>query len=374
MTFYKTMVATAAAAFLAASLPASAEDRVTLSTWTSPKHATSRAHIDYANMTEEQFPDAFDFKYFSGGALLGPKPTLSGLRDGVASLGLLAFTYFPAELPYAQLVADMALLGDNHFVMAAASTEFAMMNCEPCKAEFEDAGIVLLTGISTAPYVLLTSDPITSVEDMKGVKIRTAGSAWDRWATHVGASPVNVPSSEMYDALSHGIVTAAIQPIGALKGHSLLEVTKHLTKLPLGTYHSGSIFAASPAFWKGLSAEERSQIMANMPQAFAIAERNYYDDDQTVLVESSALGLTVHEPDPAFLADMVSFRTNDLEEVAKIAKTKHGIENPEPLIEKYLELVNKWTALVEPIGYDTDAFAKLLEQEIYSKIDFASYP
>ncbi|MBV1867526.1 MAG: C4-dicarboxylate TRAP transporter substrate-binding protein [Marinosulfonomonas sp.] len=374
MTICKTLVATAAAAFLAASLPAVAEERVTLSTWTSPKHATSLGHIAYAELTEKEFPDAFDFKYFSGGALLGAKPTLSGLRDGVASMGLLAFTYFPAELPYAQLVADMALLGDNHFVMAAASTEFAMMHCDPCKAEFEKAGIVLLTGISTAPYVLLSSEEITTVEQMKGVKIRTAGSAWDRWATHVGASPVNVPSSEMYDALSHGIVSAAIQPIGALKGHSLIEVTKHLTTLPLGTYHSGSVFAASPAFWKGLSGEQRSQLMSNIPEAMAITESFYYEHDQTVLVEAAGLGLTVHEPSPEFLADMVAFRTADLAEVAEIAKTKHGIADPQPLIAKYLELVTKWTALLEPIGTDTEAYGKLLDQEIYSKIDFASYP
>ena len=374
MTFYKTLVASAAAAFIAASVPAIAEERVTLSTWTSPKHATSLGHIAFAEMTEKEFPDAFDFKYFSGGALLGAKPTLSGLRDGVASIGLLAFTYFPAELPYAQLVADMALLGDNHFVMAAASTEFAMMHCAPCQAEYAKAGIVQLTGISTAPYVLLSSKPITSVADVKGVKIRTAGSAWDRWATHVGASPVNVPSSEMYDALSHGIVSAAIQPIGALKGHSLIEVTKHLTTLPLGTYHSGSVFAASPSFWKGLSGEQRAQLISNLPEAMAITEGYYYEHDQTVLAEAGGLGLTVHEPSAEFLADMVAFRTDDLAEVAKIAKTKHKIANPEPLIEKYLELVQKWTALMEPVGTDLDAYGKLLDQEIYSKIDFANYP
>ena len=89
--------------------PALAEKRVTVSNWTSPNHATSRGHAAFAEMTEAEFPDAFDFKVFAGGALLGPKPTLSGLRDGVADVGLLAFTYFRSEMPYAQLVADMAL-------------------------------------------------------------------------------------------------------------------------------------------------------------------------------------------------------------------------------------------------------------------------
>ena len=140
--------------------PALAEKRVTISNWTSPNHATSRGHAAFAEMTEAEFPDAFDFKLFTGGALLGPKPTLSGLRDGVADVGLLA------------------LLGEDHYAMAGATSEFVMLHCQPCKDEFAKNGMVALSGISTAPYVLLTTVPIVEIADMKGVKLRTGGSGW----------------------------------------------------------------------------------------------------------------------------------------------------------------------------------------------------
>tara|TARA_R110002124_G_scaffold287027_1_gene469963 strand:+ start:1914 stop:3044 length:1131 start_codon:yes stop_codon:yes gene_type:complete len=357
--------------------PALAEKRVTVSNWTSPNHATSRGHAAFAEMTEAEFPDAFDFKVFAGGALLGPKPTLSGLRDGVADVGLLAFTYFRSEMPYAQLVADMALLGDDHYAMAGATTEFVMLNCQPCQDEFAKNGMVTLSGISTAPYVLLTTEPIVEVADMKGVKVRTGGSVWDRWATRLGAEPVNVPSSEMYDTMSHGVVTAAVQPIGALKGHSLIEVAKHLTALPLGTYHSGSIFAISPKFWKSLSAEEREQFTAKLPEAVAQSEVNYETDDLTVLDEVADLGLTVHEPSPEFLQDLVDFRTSDLEEIARISREERGIEEPEELIATYRALIEKWHGLVkplQPIRDNPQPYADLLRQEVYSKIDLATYP
>jgi TRAP-type C4-dicarboxylate transport system substrate-binding protein len=57
--------------------------------------------------------------------------------------------------------------------------------------------MVALSGISTAPYVLLTTKPIIDIADMQGVKLRIGGSVWDRWAVRLGAEPVNVPSSEM---------------------------------------------------------------------------------------------------------------------------------------------------------------------------------
>ena len=98
MRLTKTLTILAASAVLTAT-PVLAEKRVTISNWTSPNHATSRGHAAFADMTEAEFPDAFDFKLFAGGALLGPKPTLSGLRDGVADVGLLALTYFRSEMP-----------------------------------------------------------------------------------------------------------------------------------------------------------------------------------------------------------------------------------------------------------------------------------
>lgn len=357
--------------------PALAEKRVTVSSWTSPNHATSRGHAAFAEMTEAEFPEAFDFKLFAGGALLGAKPTLSGLRDGVADVGILALTYFSSEMPYAQLVADLALLGDDHYAMLGATSEFVMLHCQPCKDEFAKNGMVALSGISTAPYVLLTTKPIVEIADMKGVKIRTGGSVWDRWSVRLGAEPVNVPSSEMYDTMSHGVVTAAVQPIGALKGHSLIEVAKHLTKLPLGTYHTGAIFALSPKFWKSLSAEEREKFAKNLPEAVAQTEVYYETDDLDVLKEAANLGLTIHEPSPEFLQDLIDFRTADLEEIARIARESRGIEDPEPLIATYRELIEKWHGLVEslhPIRDNPQPYADLLRQEIYSKIDLATYP
>jgi TRAP-type C4-dicarboxylate transport system substrate-binding protein len=370
------MLALMTAAALAAT-PALAEKRVTITSWTSPNQAISRGHAAYAEMTEAEFPDAFDFKLFTGGALLGAKPTLSGLRDGVADVGVLALTYFYSEMPYAQLVADMALLGDDHYVMAGATSEFVMLHCQPCKDEFARNGMVALSGISTAPYVLLSVKPIVDIGDMKGLKLRTGGSVWDRWATRLGAEPVNVPTSEMYDTLSHGVVSAAVQPIGALKGHSLIEVAKHLTTLPLGTYHSGAVFALSPRFWESLSLEEREQFARNLPEAVAQTEVFYETDDLEVLKEAADLGLTVHEPSPAFLQDLIDFRVTDLDEVARIAREDRGLEDADALIATYRELIAKWQGLVEPLQPIRDnpqPYADLLRQEIYSKIDLATYP
>ena len=96
-----------------------------------------------------------------------------------------------------------------------------------------------------------------------------------------------------------------------------------------------------------------------------------------MLKEAGGLGLQVHQPSPEFLQDLIDFRTADLEEIARISREERGIEDPEPLIATYRELIEKWHGLVEPLHPIRDnpqPFADLLRQEIYSKIDLATYP
>ena len=47
----------------------------------------------------------------------------------------------------------------------------------------------------------MCSSPMKSLKDLKGKRLRTAGAALSRWAESIGAVPVNVPSSEMYQGV-----------------------------------------------------------------------------------------------------------------------------------------------------------------------------
>src|SRR3546814_20907787 len=58
--------------------------------------------------------DLLTFKLFTGGALLGAKATLDGVRDGVADVGHVAYTYFPASFPRAQLLNELSMVGTNN--------------------------------------------------------------------------------------------------------------------------------------------------------------------------------------------------------------------------------------------------------------------
>jgi TRAP-type mannitol/chloroaromatic compound transport system substrate-binding protein len=56
---------------------------------------------------------------------------------------------------------------------------------------------------------IMSKVPIRSLEDLKGIKIRTAGGLTSTLFTKLGASPVKLPGSELYTGLDTGVVDAA---------------------------------------------------------------------------------------------------------------------------------------------------------------------
>ena len=78
-------------------------------------------------------------------------------------------------------------------------------------------------------------DPIKSVDDLKGQKIRAADRTISLMVTALGASPISVPSTENYQAISQGLVTGSVANVIQMIVFRIAEVSKYqLFEIPLG--------------------------------------------------------------------------------------------------------------------------------------------
>jgi hypothetical protein len=68
-----------------------------------------------------------------------------------------------------------------------------------------------------------------------------------------------------------------------------------------------------------------------------------------------------------------AFVKEDVKVIAKQFADDYGVQNTEAKIAKFAELVEKWKGLTADIADDPEALAKVLWDEIYSKIDPATY-
>lgn len=357
--------AAAAGAILFGAAAANA-DSATLSLWVGPKHPVAVEGFDpFAKRLEAE---GFDVKYFQGGALLEAKPTLGGLRDGIADVGMMAMTYFPAEFPNAQIVADMGLSTPNNLTAMLATVEYNLLHCPDCLQEYYDQNIVYTGTYSTSPYTIVSKTPIRSLADLNGKKMRVPGSLWSRWADRVGGVQVNIPSSEMFEGLDKGALDIAIQAPGALRSYSLWDTAKYVTTLNLGTYHSLSLLSFNREFWRDLTDEQRAMMLDSAMDANLGATISYSTTDEEVLAEAASKGVEIIEASEELVADKAAFVKADRDTIIETAKTKYNIADAEEKVAKLEELIAKWEAIVAETGGDRAALKERMKAEIYDKL------
>jgi len=104
------------------------------------------------------------------------------------------------------------------------------------------------------PVYILTKNPINSIDDFKGLKIRAPG-AYGKFLRNLGASPVSLAWSEIYTSLATGVIDGSIgsNMIDHRDGNHV-EVAKYMYKLPLAGAQVLSVVVNQKA-WDKLPAD-----------------------------------------------------------------------------------------------------------------------
>lgn len=338
------------------------------------KHPTvSHGWEPYVKAVEEATGGSLKFRLFLAGSLLPLKATLTGVRDGVADVGLMVLHYYPAELPHAKLVGDLALLGTDNAAMAGATSEFNLLRCSECQSEFIGQRQVYLGGYASTPFRLISKGKISTLDELKGKKVRVSGAAWTRWLANFGAIPVPMPANEMFEGLSQGVINGAIQSPGALRSYSLWDVADSITMIPLGTAHSLSLMGYNQGFWRDLTVAERTVLIDKAALNITGTVGRYEELDQAVLKVAGEHGVTVHQPAAEMVAGSKEFAEKDLATVAKESEEKYKIKNARAKIDTYVALVRKWEKLVAPVRNDPAKLEALYKRELFDKLDPKTY-
>jgi TRAP-type C4-dicarboxylate transport system substrate-binding protein len=100
----------------------------------------------------------------------------------------------------------------------------------------EYKGVMPIALFTVPVQVLSMREPIKSIDDLKGKKIRAADKTISLMVEAVGASPISVPATETYQAVSQGLVSGSVANIIQLTVFRLAEVSKNqIVDIPLGS-------------------------------------------------------------------------------------------------------------------------------------------
>ena len=173
------------------------------------------------------------------GALYNFQNTLEGIQDGLADIGWVGTLWEPNKMPLHNVTYYSPFVTDNstHLreIQDELQTNLAVMNEEWTKYNQVYLGSQVIDG-----YVVVSRDPINTVEDLKGKKFFTPG-AIARWLEGTGAVGVDGALPLYYNGIKTGQTDGAILPGSSIVPFKLHEVAPYLTDARLGAMISGAL-------------------------------------------------------------------------------------------------------------------------------------
>nr|WP_319249063.1 C4-dicarboxylate TRAP transporter substrate-binding protein [uncultured Celeribacter sp.] len=314
-------------------------------------------------------------------SLLDLKETPPGVRDGLADAGYVLTPYYPAEFSESNLPANMSMLAtvgtptkSSGAVMAGAMTEYIMLHCDECQAQFAAQNQLFMGAIGTPEYVQLCTSPVRGVEDIKGKKMRSSVDAMGRWAEHFGGTKVSLPANDIYEAMSQGVVDCTMISAPELGNFQLFDVTKYITLgLPGGSFAGVGSMNMNLDTWRGLSAEQRADFLRLAPFNSAAITVNYHLAATTDIEKARANGTEIIEAPEDLVKATEDFVADDAAVIKASFENDFGLQNVDEKYEQIAGLIERWKGLTQDVYDDKEAMTELLWTEVFSKVDPATY-
>lgn len=313
-----------------------------------------------------------------GTTMLGPEVVNLGqmkdaLQSQVAEVGNFLPLYFPAELPHMSLAGELSLTSGNSQAAAAAMTQF-IVECQPCQQELHDFGFVYLGSGASDVYEILSTRPVHSVADLQGLRLRSGGAPWARFAEHFGAVPAQISVNDTFEALSQGVVDGSMASIADLISFRLVDVIKHVTFLPLGLYQSTSNFMTSGVTWSELSAEDRAAMARAANRANAdFTNRWGHTMPEEAQAAAEAAGIELYQADEEFVNAVREFIATEPATAATVSAERYGIADAADQVARFQELYAQWEAVANEVDNDPVQMAQRVYDAVWANVDYATY-
>jgi TRAP-type C4-dicarboxylate transport system substrate-binding protein len=211
----------------------------------------------------------------------------NAVKSGVADMGWCWHGYWPDMTP----LSDILHLPGLSFKSAEQASEVLWRLYEKFPAiqrEYKDFQLLLL--YAGDPRFLITNKKqIKTLEDIKGMKMRTPGGPPTDQMKALGAVPLLIPMPDVYQSLDKGVVDGNVISWEAIYSFRLYEVVKYYTFAPLtSTYFS---IPMNKQKWESLPKDIQEAIMSvSGLEAAKFWGRNFFDTVEAAVVENAKKG------------------------------------------------------------------------------------
>lgn len=208
-------------------------------------------------MIEELSGGSMSIEVYTGGQVVPTAEIPKALAAGVIDLAYTAPIYYTGSVPECSLT--LTGLPPMLFPSPADAIEvYWHQGIDDIIAKaFRPEGVEFLGGVFIGdPITFWSKEPLSSVDELKGFKVRSFGLAAKTFE-NLGATPVFLPHEEVYTALAQGTIDGSMTNAGYYKQSKYFEVAPYIYE-PAWFPASHMCAMGSSLTWSDLSEEQRS--------------------------------------------------------------------------------------------------------------------
>jgi TRAP-type C4-dicarboxylate transport system substrate-binding protein len=225
-----------------------------LTAFVPPKSVSgSRVLTPISELIAKESKGDLNLKIYYGGALgRSPLKQYNLVTDGVADLGYIVDIYTSGQL------ADTSIFELPYNIRDAKEGSLArwrMFQAGHLRG-YDDVKVMGLW--MSDPGGIHTKKPMSSLDDLKGMKIRATGKVATAYLKQFGAVPVGMPVTKVTEAIDRGVLDGLMQSWVGLVTFRTHNVVKYHYEAPVGALTFSIVM--NKRKWNMLSASQKALI------------------------------------------------------------------------------------------------------------------
>ncbi len=248
---------------------------LTFATTTPPKSNHEIAAQKFVAAVAEKTDGRINIKHYGAGSLYNAKSIMAAISKNQIDIGLLHVALVGRRSPVLEFVGSFGAMGcwesyehyyrflDNSRTREIASSEFE---------KYFNSRLLAAWSFGTS-LIGRRDKAIKTIDDFKGLKMRTSGTAMASMYKALGAVPIGLSSKEIYTALQRGTIQAAGSGVSRWRRSKLYEVAPYLTVDPTIPYFSMWLVINNKSWGKLASSDQK--IIADTAREYEAWTRNF---------------------------------------------------------------------------------------------------
>ena len=222
----------------------------------SPKHHTYQSVLAFRDYISEKSDGEIEVKIYPAQSLCKTREGLDAVRKGIADFTLVMPNWFPGRIDVTTIM-NLPGAYPNSIIGTQVATALSE---KYFKEDYDKNDVKLLTTFTTGTYQIMTTNKaIKELSDLSGLKLRSSGGYFTHAIKALGAIVVTIPTMDIYDGLSKGIMDGLAFAFSSAPGYKLEEVIKYVTIVNMAAIYSSVVM--NPDSFDKLTKYQQSVVL-----------------------------------------------------------------------------------------------------------------